>query len=197
MFSIRTNSVLVLVLLSGSICIAQEKPVSVLFLKVDETVRGPVGGETSSSCLRVYSDGRVLYARWWNSAAIIVDKESGKQSRPEHTVSAEHHLPDTDMWELTHFLTSKSVKRLAAKFDPPHPPIDYVELVSLQIIDPKGKGKIISTREFFVADLEEKSKYPSALIVLMEKIDEIEKEANEKGKAVDVPSDCHLEPKGK
>jgi hypothetical protein len=93
---------------------------------------------------------------------------------------------------LSDLLESKALKRLPKKFDPPHRPIDYFERISVQIITTSGKVKQISTREFYVASLDEKARYPGALIVLMDKIDEIEHQANVKGKPIDIPSDCHL-----
>ena len=180
-------------LLPGWACYAQEKAPAKLILKVDEVVTGPFAGQKSSSCLRIFSDGRVLYARWWNSAAAVKDNQ-GKESRPENTISVEHHVDDTDVWDLSNYLESKAVKRLPESFPPPHRPIDYFGNVTVQIIDSKGESKQISTREFYVASLEEKSHYPSALIVLMARIDEIENETNEKGKPVEIPSDCRLKP---
>jgi len=185
---------LLLMLLPGWVCPAQEKAAAKLILKVDETVDGPMGGQKSSSCLRVYSDGRVLYASWWNSGMTIIDKETGKNSRPEKTISVEHHLENGDEWELSSFLESKVLKGIPDKYAPPHRPIDYFENVTVRIISPNGRERQISTREFYVASLEEKSRYPSALILLMGKIDEIEKETNEKGKATEIPSDCRLKP---
>jgi hypothetical protein len=180
--------------LPGPPCPAQEKARAKLILKVDETVEGPLGGQKSSSCLRVYSDGKVLYARWWNSGMTIVDKETGKKSGPEKIVSVEHRLEGGDEWELSSFIESKALKGLPDKFAPPHRPIDYFEDVTVRLIGPNGTERRISTREFYVASLEEKSRYPSALIVLMDKIDEIEKAANEKGKPAEIPADCRLKP---
>jgi hypothetical protein len=174
-------------------CYAQEKTPAKLILKVDETVAGPFAGQKSSSCLRIFSDGRVLYARWSNSAGTAKD-DKGKESRPEHIISVEHRLDDTDVWELSDYVESKAVKKLPDSFPPPHRPIDYFENVTVQIIGPNGEKKQISTREFYVASLEEKSHYPSALIVLMSKIDEIENETNKEGKPAEIPSDCRLKP---
>ena len=174
-------------------CYAQEKTPAKLILKVDETVAGPFAGQKSSSCLRIFSDGRVLYARWSNSAGTVKD-DKGKESRPDHTTSVEHRLDGTDVWELSNYVESKAVKKLPDSFPPPHRPIDYFENVTVQIIGSNGEKKQISTREFYVASLEEKSHYPSALIVLMSKVDEIENETNEKGKPAEIPSDCQLKP---
>lgn len=123
----------------------------------------------------------------------IVD-EAGRESRPEHKVSVEHQLDEGDVFELSTFLESKAIKRLPERFAPPHPAIDYIENTAVQITLPRGLPKQISTREFYVADLEEKTRYPAALIVLMERIDEIEKEASDKGKPTEIPPDCQLKP---
>jgi hypothetical protein len=178
-------------LFASWICSAQEKAPSKLILQVDETVRGPYGGQKSATCLRIYSDGRVVHARWWNSAATVVDA-TGQKSRPEHTVSVEYHLEGFEVEELSDLFESKALKELPEKFGPPHRPVDYFETVSVQMTLPRGKTKRISTREYYVASLEEKTRYPVALVVLMEKIDEIEKVASDKGKPTEAPTDCQL-----
>jgi hypothetical protein len=104
------------------ICSAQEKAPSKLILRADETGSGPYGGQKSSSCLRIYSDGRVVYSRWWNSAVTVVD-EIGRKSRPEQTVSVEYHLEDFEVEELSELFESKVLKRLPKKFAPPHRPV--------------------------------------------------------------------------
>jgi hypothetical protein len=177
----------------SGVCCAQQKTTHELILSVDETASGPFGGEKSSSCLRVYSDGKVRYARWWNEAVTIVD-EAGRKSRPEHTISLEYDLEDGSALELSTFFKSKPLRRLPEKFGPPHRPVDYVEITSVQIRLAKGKSKHISAREFYVADLEEKARYPAALIVLMDKIDEIEKQTSNNGKPAETPPDCQLRP---
>jgi hypothetical protein len=182
-------------LMLSSVCPSQEKPPAKLVLKADKIVGGPYGGQQSSSCLQVFSDGKVLYARWWVSAFTTVDKDTGEKSRPEQTRSVEYHLEDSDNWQLSSFLKSGAVKELPEKFDPPQMPVDYFELVTVRITEPSGKNKQISIREFGVASLEQKSRYPSALVVLMGEIKEIEKAATEKGKSVGIPSGCQLNPK--
>jgi len=147
-------------------------------LKVDAIASGPFGGQKSTSCLRVYIDGKVRYSRWWNSAATIVDSVTNVASRPEQTVALADQLVDTDVWALNDFLESKAVRRLAEKFGPPHPPVDYFETVTVEIPGGKGNAKKLLTREYYVASLEEKTRYPSALIVLMERIDRIEEGGN-------------------
>lgn len=175
----------------------QEKNASRLILKLDENVVGPYGGQKSKACMRIYSDGKVIYSQWWNSAATLVDSKTQAKSRPEYTSSVVFQMDETDLWELTEFLNSKPVKRLPAEFKPPHRPIDYFEHISLNIFDSKGRSRQISTREFYVADLVEETRYPSALIVLMHKINDIESEATEKGKPTDIPPDCPLKQESK
>ncbi len=97
-------------------------------------------------------------------------------------------------WELSDLLESKAIKKLPEKFSPPHQPIDYFEMISVQIIGKDGKSKDISTREYYVASLKEKTRYPSALILLMDKINEIERVSNEKGTPIEIPQDCQLKP---
>ena len=186
-----------LVFLSMTVCSAQEKPPSRLVLQVDEKSSGPFLGQRFFSCLRLYSDGRVLYASRRNSPVSTVDKATGKESRSEKATSVEDRLEDVDIGELSSFLQSKAVIRISDKYPPPHRPIDYFDEVSVTIIAPNGQTKRISTREFYVASLEEKSRYPSSLIILMDKIDEIEKQAVDRGQPVDMPEDCKLKPTAK
>ena len=191
MFTKWVTLVILVMLCTGGACSAQENPPSDLILRVDQTVIGPVGGQKSLSCLRIYSDGKVFYASWWSGPMTMVD-QTGAEYRPEHKVSVEHQLEKGDVFELSTLFQSKAIKRLPENFAPPHPPIDYFEKTTVQITLPKGTPKEISTREFYVADLEEKTRYPAALIVLMGKIDEIEKVASDKGKPAATPSDCQL-----
>jgi len=186
-----TRATALAILLLATASPAQNHTPNRLILKVDETVMGPFGGQRSSSCLRVYSDGRATYTKWWNSNAVIVDS-AGAESRPEQTVSVTHRLADTDVWELSAFLESNGVKRLPQKFDPPHKPIDYFERVTVDVIDSRNRSKKIVAREYYVASLEEKVRYPSALILLMDRIDQIEQEAVDKGAPSEVPADCSL-----
>ncbi len=184
-------AVAVALMMLSSLCLPQEQADAKLVLSVDATVSGPYAGQKSSDCLRVHSNGRVLYARWWNSAATLIDA-AGKRTRPEHTISTEYQMDEFLISELTRLLKTKSVKNLRDAFGPPHAPIDYFENTSVQMRASNGHSKQITAREYYVASLDEKTKYPSALIVLMDKIDEIQRLAEEKGKPVEVPADCHL-----
>jgi hypothetical protein len=185
---------LVFTLFAARPCLSQDKPPAKLLFKMDETVSGPHGGEKSSSCLRLYSDGRAIYASWWNDSFTTVDAKTGEKSRGEHTVSKEFAFDELDLEDFFDFLQSKPVEKLAEKFGPPHPPIDYIEFISLEFTGRKGRLQRLSTREFYVADMEEMTRYPSALLVLMQKIDEIEHKVDDKGKPADPPPDCHLKP---
>src|SRR5947209_5102950 len=103
MLKTQTNLFLFIMLFSWA-CSAQRKVPGNLILKVDEALSGPFVGQKSTSCLRVYSDGTVLYASWWNSAVTLVDKETGQESRPEHVVAVVYHLEDNDQSDLSSFL---------------------------------------------------------------------------------------------
>lgn len=170
---------------------AQEKPSRKPILQVDEKASGPYGGQKSSSCLRVFTDGEVMHARWENSLVTVVDA-NGRKSRPENITSVEYHLEGYEIEELSELFESKAVKGLAEEFAPPHRPVDYIETTSVQMALPSGKTKQISTREYYTASLEEKTRYPAALVVLMEKIDAIEKVALDKGKPTEIPPSCQL-----
>jgi hypothetical protein len=172
-------------------CSAQERPPHKLILRVDEKASGPYGGQKSASCLRVFSDGNVLYATWENSLLTIVDA-TGRKSRSETSMSVEYHLEGYEIEGLSELFASKALKGLPEEFAPPHRPVDYIEITSVQMALPKGKSKQISTREYYVASLKEKTRYPAALVVLMEKIDAIEKVALDKGKPTETPADCQL-----
>lgn len=193
--SIRVVAALLLgFLLSAARCLAQQEITRKLVLKVDETTAGPFGGQKSSSCLRVYSDDQVRYASWRTSAASVADGQ-GHVSRPEHTISVVLALEMGTASELSDFVQSRLVRGLTAAFGPPHRPIDYFETDSIEIPLPKGGAKKVSVREFYVASLEEKSRYPAALVVLMQEIDRIESKASADGTPADVPPDCQLKPK--
>jgi len=166
-----------------------------MVVRVDETSSGPFGGQKSRSCLRIYSDSKVIYAEWSNSGATTVNA-AGVVSRSERTSAFTYKLDDGDLQELSSFLESKAVARLPENFGPPHKPVDYFESVSVEIPRSRKDSKKISTREYYVADLTEKTQYPSALVLLMDRIDQIEKTAASTGKPTEVPTDCSLKPSG-
>lgn len=170
-------------LLSLALSDGQSSRPKTILLKADEVLSGPVGRQKSGSCLRVYAGGEVIYTKVAGSA------NATSSGRP---VASAYHLIDTDLWELSSLLKSKAVKKLAENFGPPHKPIDYFEKYSVEIRDDRGNSKKLFTREYYVADLEEKTRYPSALIVLMDRIGKIEEEAANSGKKTEIPADCSL-----
>ena len=173
-----------------SVCSAQETTRVKPILKLDAWSQGPFEGQKSNSCLTIYSDGKLNYFHRWNSGRIKVNPNSGKKSLLEQTVSVESHLTHLNLSELRHFLESDAVKMLAESFVVPHSPIDYSQSATIHIIGPGGNSKAVSIDAYSVADLEQKSQLPGALIVLMDKIEEIEKAAAVKGKATKIPPAC-------
>jgi len=188
----RSLAFLLLVHLVAAPCLSQDNPPAKPIFKSDEAVTGPIGGEKSFTCLRVYSDGRATYAKSWSDSFPTVDKQTGKETREEHLVSKEFIFDELDLLDFFDYLKSKPVQKLPEIFGPPHQPIDYIEMIALEFTGRKDKLQKISTREFFVTDLEERARYPAALIVLMLKLDEIERKVSSEGKSVAPPSDCHL-----
>jgi hypothetical protein len=87
------------------------------------------------------------------------------------------------------------LRGLEPYYPPPHPPTDFFETTSVQVILPDGKGKQVHTREYYVASLVEKTKYPSALIVLMDQVEQFEHAVAENGTPTEVPPDCKLDQK--
>lgn len=176
--------------------LAQETPA--LLLKVDQTSSGPYGGEKASLCLRVYSNGRIVDSEWSRAAAEMVDQD-GKKTRPEKTVSFECQVDERDvLWqigELEDFLKSKPVQHLADSFAPPHRPVDFVEISRIQINLPRAKTKTITVREYYAASMIEKTKYPTALVLLMDKLARLEDEATAKGRPSEPLADCQLQDK--
>src|SRR5208282_4155023 len=173
-----------------SVCSAQETPQVKPILKLDGWSRGPFSGQESNSCLTIYSDGKLKYFHRWNPGSIKVDPKTRKKSLLRQTVSVESRIAQDDLLELRRFLESESVKALAESFVVPHSPIDYSESATIHIEGPNGDGKSVSIDAYSVADLEQKSRLPGALIVLMNKIEEIEKTAALRGKATKIPRAC-------
>jgi len=190
----RPLAFLLLAFLVAATCPSQDKPPAKLIFKSNEATTGPIGGEKSFTCLRVYSDGRATYAKSWSDSFLTVDKQTSKETYDEHLVSKEFIFDELDLLDFFAFLKSKPVQKLPETFGPPHTPIDYIEMIALEFTGRKDKLQRISTREFFVTDLEKLARYPAALIVLMHKLDEIERKVSSEGKSVAPPSDCHLKP---
>lgn len=187
--------VFLIFLAQAVLCPAQEKS-SDLVLKVEQTTLGPMGGQKGASCLKLYSGGRFVYFRWSISGMSLQDKD-GKIWHPDMRETREYLFPERDSWQISQFmefLQSKSVGRLKPYFAPPHEPIDYFETSTVHVFLPAGKSKQLQTREYYVASLVEKAKYPSALILLMDKIEQLEDTVTEKGTPTKEPPDCKLGP---
>lgn len=181
--------------LVATLCLAQPASPKLL-LRVDRTTSGPFGGQKGASCLMLYSGGRVVYS-WMSTSAIGVEDEHGNVTHPETGSSLEFKFSERDVWEFDSFagfLKSKTVQRLDSYFPPPHSPIDYFETSTLQISLPDEKPKQIQTREYYVASFEEKARYPSALIIIMDKIEQLRVLAANKGTSTEQPVDCKFEP---
>jgi hypothetical protein len=167
---------------------AADDKVTRLLLQVDESSAGPMGNANAKGCLRIYSDGKAVFVHRSRNGLTTTD-ESGRITILEQRSSIEFQLSEFDVGELDRFLHSGLVLKLASEFKSPHEPIDYFERTVVRIPN-SNTFKRISTREYSSAELEEKAKYPSPLIVLLDQIAEIEQEALAKGKPVPIPSDC-------
>jgi hypothetical protein len=141
-------------------------------------------------CLAIYSDGKVTYFHKWNSGEVRIDAKTGRKSLLERTVSVESQLTRAELFEISRFLESEVVKAIGASFVIPYSHIDYSESAKVHIFGPDGDERTISINGYAVAGLEQKSQLPGALIVLMDKIEEIEKTAALKGKGAQFPLDC-------
>jgi hypothetical protein len=183
-------------LVSGTPCSAQQNPAT-LVLKVEQKSSGPFAGGKELSCLMLYSDGRVVSA-FSSTAGMEIRNEHGNVTRPKSGDGREYRFPERDSWQVSEFVDfvqSKAVRRLKSYFPPPHKPIDFVETSTVQAFLSDGKSKQIVTREYYVASLVEKTKYPSALVLLMDRIEQFEKKVADKGTPTEVPSDCKFEQK--
>ena len=159
-------------------------------LKVQETSRGPFAEQKSMSCLTVYLDGRVIFFHRWNPGKLRTDPKTGKKSLLEQTLSVESHLNRAELLSVSDFLSSDIVNALAESFAVPHVYIDYMESATVSFTGQDTKEKRISIFDYGEASLEQKSRLPAALIVLMDKIAEIKKTATLKGKVTKNPAEC-------
>jgi len=117
---------------------------------------------------------------------VRIDTKSGKKVLVEQSVSVESHLSNSDRLEVSDFLKSDMVTALGNQFFVPSAGIDYGEEATIYIEGPDGNEKRISIRDYSTAGLEEKSRLPAALIVLLDKIEKIEKSASLRGKAAKI-----------
>ena len=155
-------------------------------LKMVYRSSGPFLNQKSLSCLTIYSDGRITYFHRWNPVKVRIDTKSGKKVLVEQSVSVESHLSNSDRLEVSDFLKSDMVTALGNQFFVPSAGIDYGEEATIYIEGPDGNEKRISIRDYSTAGLEEKSRLPAALIVLLDKIEKIEKSASLRGKAAKI-----------
>ena len=140
----------------------------------------------------LYSDGRIVQSSS-STAALGVQDKNGNVTHPEKTDYREYRFPERDSWQVSgfiDFLQSKALFHLKSYFPPPHPPIDFVETSTVEVFLLNGTIKQIQTREYYVASLVEKAKYPSALIILMDKLEKLEDAVGEKGTPTEPSSDC-------
>lgn len=190
----RTISPAIVLVLGLFSCAAQEQPAR-LVLQAYHGSSGPFGGEKGTSCLMLYSDGRVVQASS-STAALGVQDEHGTVTHPEKSDSREYRFPERDSWQVSgfiDFLQSKALRKLNSYFPPPHPPIDFSETSTVEVFLPNGKIKQIQTREYYVASLVEKTRYPSALIILMDNLEQLEDTVAAKGTLTGTSPDCRRE----
>jgi len=190
----KTSFIWAIVILLGLLLSAHDKPAQVV-LRAYHGSSGPFGGEKGESCFMLYSDGRLVQVSS-STAAMGVRDEHGNIIHPESRASREYRFPESDSWQVNayiDFLRSKALRRLQSYFPPPHRPVDYFETSTAEVFLPKGKVKRIQAREYFVASLEEKAKYPAALIILMDTLDKLEETVAEKGTPTDSTSGCKVE----
>jgi hypothetical protein len=194
--TLRAICATLIFLVYGVPCLAQGKPVT-LVLKVEQTSSDPCAGEKEVSCLMLYSDGRVVSASS-STAVVDIQNDHGKVTPPESGNSREYRFTERDSWQLSEFvdlLQSKAIRRLKSYYPPPYRPIDFVEISTVRTFLPDCKSKDIVTREYYVASLVEKTKYPSTLVLLMGRIEQLENKVADKGSPAEVPPDCKLEQK--
>jgi hypothetical protein len=173
---------LVSILLSGYLLAAQNNT-SRLVVTVGTASSGPFGGQSGLSCFAIYSDGEA-FTFALSSEGVGSKDASGKVIHSEKQESRVYRFPEKDLWRIegfADFLDSKAVRGLKAYYPPPHRPIDFVETTVVNWSPVKGQPKGMQVREYYVASLDEKAKYPSALIVLMDSIDQFETIVTEKG----------------
>jgi len=190
----KTRIVAGTICLLALLCSAQNKRPEVL-LRAYHGSSGPFDGEKGASCFMLYSDGRLVQVSS-STAALGVPDEHGKVTHPESTTSREYRFPERDSWQVSgyvDFLKSRAMRKLNSYFPPPHLPIDYVETSTVEVFFPTGKRKQVQAREYYVASLEEKAKYPSALIILMDKLEQLEDTVAQKGVPTLEPEDCRAE----
>jgi hypothetical protein len=161
---------LVLLFTLVSAVVAQQEKNSPLLLRVDVETFGPFGRSHSHKCTEIYEDGRVLSSESWHGGA--VDASTHKQIPALHQQYGYLQMEAVDVDELKDFVLSSSVRRLKSSYPSPYTPVDYFEKTHVDIHRNGKVEKTILLNEYGVSDLESRSKYPSPLIVLMDRIEE-------------------------
>ena len=125
-----------------------------------------------------------------------ITDEHGNVTHPETKTSREYKFLDRDSWQVSgyiDFIQSRAMRKLKSYFPPPHRPIDYTETSTVDVFFSHGKTKRIQAREYYVASLEEKAKYPSALIILMDTLEKFEDTVADKGTSTSATVDCEFD----
>jgi hypothetical protein len=159
------------------------KPEPQIVLRVDEDTNGPFGGERSKRCLRVYNNG-TIYMGSHSLAGFIEKDQHGNETRPERKQFRQFKIESYEVSYLADLSESKEFRSLRDFYRPPHSAIDYFSTIRVRLEIGKFT-KQITTREYYVASMAEKARYPSALVVLMEWIERTETEALQKGTELD------------
>ena len=165
-----------------------------LILTLNETSSGPSDGRKTASCLKLYSDGKIFYSRR-AIATVGAEGVGGKVTQPDSGNVRAFKLPDSDSWQMhdfVEFLNSKSIRHLKSYFPPPHKAIDFFETSSVRVFFLNGQTKEIEVKEYYVSSLVERARYPSALILLMDRIAQFEDTVEEKGRPTDGMPDCEI-----
>ena len=167
----------------------QSAPPSRLLLNVDEDTSGPLGGQHSKFCLRVYNDGLIYYGTHYTDTLEVKD-EKGNITQRDRIEYRKLKLNDWEVSELADLAETPAFQKLADSYPPP---IDYFSTARI-VVDSGKVRKEIRTREFYVASVPEKAKYPSSLIALMDWINETETNVEQKGERIDIlPKDLRCD----
>lgn len=164
----------------------REKSKPVLRIEVEAT--GPFAGEASRTCTVIFPTGRVWTASWVRSWVWI--DSPAKPTVRNQLDSKEYMFRESDLYGLEDLLDSREMRNLPSTFKPPHTPIDYFETTKLSISRGETQEQTIELREYYVASLSEKARYPSALVVLLGRVAELEEAVKSKGKPVEPPAEC-------
>jgi len=167
-------------------------PTRHLLVRLNETTSGPVGGQKGFGCLEIYDDGQVSYfhaARW---DGVTFQDQNGHKVNFDSTRKTQTKLEEYEVSQLREFLKTKDFKSLDASFPPPHTPIDYFEATHIEAFENDQLTKAIDVREFRVASMVERQRYPASLLILMNDLEKIEERAVH-GTATDITPACAMD----